>query len=277
MGESIKPIETKYRHNYNTREYQLFPEEFFSGSQVSIFFGHKFIANCMGFSFSLQEQLKPIYGYASRQFDEMAIGNRIVIGSFQLGFKEAGELNAILNEIETYKQDTNDATKYFTEGENVPAWMGSMYSPELLLGMSMTNDPNIKDTDIKVIKVYFKGDRVFYPPEIPAMLRQAEDGQYYTFVPFRFTLNAIGFPNENSRMIENGVYQFLSKDNKDNFTIDTINHTVTFNGKNIVQKDGRPLMTFDFEDRQYVHVRTLCEAAGYTVNWDASNYTVNIT
>lgn len=80
-------------------EYQLFPEAYFSGCDVVIYFGDVFVDDISRLQFTLQESVRPIYGYASRTWDVVARGARIVHGSFELAFREAGYLDTILGHI----------------------------------------------------------------------------------------------------------------------------------------------------------------------------------
>ena len=74
----------KYSPRESTREYNTFTEEYFSGADVTLYLNNEKMTQVSGLQYSIQEQLKPMYGYASRTFDEVAIGNRIVIGSFRV-------------------------------------------------------------------------------------------------------------------------------------------------------------------------------------------------
>lgn len=77
-------LTTKYVPKKDAREYSVFSEEYFSGVDVSLYLDGEKITQVNSLQYSIQEQLKPLYGYASRTFDDMAIGNRIVIGSFKV-------------------------------------------------------------------------------------------------------------------------------------------------------------------------------------------------
>jgi hypothetical protein len=76
-------------------EYQIFPEEYFSGSDVSIYFGDEWVSEVAAINFTLVQQMQPIYGYNSYTFDEMAKGSRIVQGTLRINFIEANYLKKI--------------------------------------------------------------------------------------------------------------------------------------------------------------------------------------
>jgi len=80
-------------------EYQLFPEEYFSGSDITIYMGDIWVADISRISFSLQEAVRPIYGYASYTWDEVARGSRMVQGQFVIPFKKSGYIHTVLGHI----------------------------------------------------------------------------------------------------------------------------------------------------------------------------------
>lgn len=78
-------------------EYQLFPKEYFSGSDIKIYFGNQLIDEITSLEFQLSEPVLPIYGYASYTPDAWARGSRIINGSFSINFKEAYYLYNMMN------------------------------------------------------------------------------------------------------------------------------------------------------------------------------------
>lgn len=77
----------KYIPRIQQREENLFLEEYYSGTDTKVFLNNNEQSEISYISFSLNEQLKPIYGYASRTFDDMAVGTRIVTGIFKMPIK----------------------------------------------------------------------------------------------------------------------------------------------------------------------------------------------
>lgn len=102
----------KYEPFIHTRQHNLFTEEFFSGPDVSIFFDGKEVKEISELSYNVQEQLKPIYGYDSMVFDDVAVGSRVVIGTFTV---------PISNEMAT--QDPTILTYVEEPVESLPAWV----------------------------------------------------------------------------------------------------------------------------------------------------------
>ena len=82
---------TSLTHKYIPRieqtEENLFTEEYYSSTDTKIYMDDTEQTEIAYISYSLQEQLKPLYGYASRTFDDIAIGSRIVTGAFKVPIK----------------------------------------------------------------------------------------------------------------------------------------------------------------------------------------------
>lgn len=68
-------------------EPNLFVEEYYSGTDTKIYMDNVEQTEIGYINYALQEQLKPLYGYASHTFDDVAIGNRIVTGTFKVPIK----------------------------------------------------------------------------------------------------------------------------------------------------------------------------------------------
>lgn len=80
-------------------EIMSFSKEYFSGARVQIYFGDTFIEEITSLEYTLNENITPIYGFASTTFDKMARGTRIVQGSFTINFTESGYLQTILDRL----------------------------------------------------------------------------------------------------------------------------------------------------------------------------------
>lgn len=76
-------------------------EEYFSGSQASIFIGDLWVDEIVDWQCSVGASSTPIYGYGDTFFRHAAQGRVLVQGSFTINFKEPNYLFAIL---ERYKQ-----------------------------------------------------------------------------------------------------------------------------------------------------------------------------
>ncbi|ABY46702.1 hypothetical protein [Bacillus mycoides] len=81
---------------------------YYSGTDIRIYFGDNWIDEIVEIEWTMQEQLAPIYGYASYTWDKVARGNRLVQGSFSINFKEAGYLQTVLNSLSSEMKDENE-------------------------------------------------------------------------------------------------------------------------------------------------------------------------
>ena len=130
----------KYIPRISQREENLFLEEYYSGTDTKVYLNGNEQTEISYISFSLNEQLKPIYGYTSRTFDDMAVGSRIVTGVFKMPIVNPknqdsyetvlqGQPKSTLEEIEEMNQAEEDK-------KNNTEWTETPY-PEL--------DPNEKE------------------------------------------------------------------------------------------------------------------------------------
>lgn len=120
-----KILGVNFKNNANTVEHQWFPPEYFTGSDVTIYMGDIFLSEVSMLSFTLEEKVLPIYGYASYTADEVARGSRIVTGQFAIPFTEAGYLEAILTHIGQHTTETEKVKPklaYKKAEETVPNW-----------------------------------------------------------------------------------------------------------------------------------------------------------
>lgn len=123
-GNIAAPI-TQANFVHRQTEYQVFPEEFFSGSDVTIYFGDLYVDTITGIEFTLQEQLRPIFGYADYTYSDISRGQRIVQGTFRIAFKESGYLFTILEHIAQLGDKARPALAYLETNQDVPDWHAS--------------------------------------------------------------------------------------------------------------------------------------------------------
>ena len=95
------PMTHKYIPRIPQRQENLFLEEYYSGTDTKVYINNKEQTEISYISFSMNEQLKPIYGYASRTFDDMAVGNRIVTGILKIPIKNPENQDTYETVIET--------------------------------------------------------------------------------------------------------------------------------------------------------------------------------
>lgn len=140
--EKISQVE--YTRDKNKLEYQYFPEEYFSGSDVTIYFGDTWIDEITGLEFTLHEPLKPIYGYASFTWDAISRGSRIVEGQFRIAFKEAGYLHTVLDHIAQLEDKAKPRLAYLMGGEKPSDYLAGVKENIETLLERWHGNPNAK-------------------------------------------------------------------------------------------------------------------------------------
>lgn len=105
-----------------TVNYERFPNKYFSGSNVKIYFDNVFLDEATSLSFIMAERLKPIQGYNSYTYDSVARGARIVQGQFSINFKDHDYLfslvDAVVNDTVNYERGSDMALdENFTKAE----------------------------------------------------------------------------------------------------------------------------------------------------------------
>lgn len=125
-------------HRYIPRtEYKqenLFMEEYYCSTDTKIYIDDVEHTEISQISYAVQEQLKPLYGYASRTFDDVAVGNRIVVGTIHVPIKNI-EKHSTMNDIISHSggatiQDYNDAQLELMDSID---WITGMQSNNILV------------------------------------------------------------------------------------------------------------------------------------------------
>jgi hypothetical protein len=83
----------------NEPQYNINKFSYYSGSQITVWFGDIMIDDVVSIQWSRSQNKKPIYGYASQQFDAVAKGTVIIQGNFVLNFRQSGYLSLVMYEI----------------------------------------------------------------------------------------------------------------------------------------------------------------------------------
>jgi len=109
---------TGYEYSANsTTEYQRFRNEYFTGADVRIYFGDIWVDEITNLQFTLQEQVAPIFGYASYTWDKVARGNRYIQGSFNINFKESYYLHSVLNRLSSNMKSAKSGSSGFNTNQ----------------------------------------------------------------------------------------------------------------------------------------------------------------
>lgn len=98
-----------------SNNYRHFSTNYYSGSDIRIYFGDTWVDEITSIEFTLQEQVAPIFGYASFTWDRVARGSRYIQGSFSINFKETAYLQMIMNSLSS--DIGSDNTGYFNKAE----------------------------------------------------------------------------------------------------------------------------------------------------------------
>lgn len=145
-------------------EYQRFPEEYFSGSDVNVYIGDIWVEDLTGLSFMLQEQINPVFGYQSYTWDAVSRGNRIVQGSFRIAFRESSYLHRILEHVGSLGDKARPDIAYqFGELTEKPEWLAKTKETiEELIERSNGNDISapISSHDWPVMRIGDSGPSV---------------------------------------------------------------------------------------------------------------------
>ena len=127
--------EPSYNYSYTPtvdhREANLYIEEYYSSTDTKIYMDDEEQTEIGFIQYEIQEQLKPVYGYNSRTFDDIVIGNRIVTGTFTVPIKNKGKQVFNVEPYESkYDNGVIDNSSYvynLNEEENLynTDWFGS--------------------------------------------------------------------------------------------------------------------------------------------------------
>lgn len=241
-----------YTPTVEHREPNLFREEYYSGTDTKIYFDDE-EQNEIGYiQYELQEQLKPIYGYNSRTFDDIVIGNRIVTGTFSVPIKNTAKQR--FNNIENtnnIKTKENKTEKY-NENQNKKLqdtdWFGSTAKtirsnagPEiddktvvklLALGYNIDVDHLDQNSYRKAISNFQKDKKIGVTGELNSTTTNKINEEFK-----KINADTIDLDNKNgySRMTLNDRAKKLSGDGLILETVRTDKHTLYY----VLSNDGK--------------------------------------
>lgn len=225
---------TQMTHKYipridKQREQNLFLEEYYSGTDTKVYLNNKEQTEISYISFSLNEQLKPIYGYASRTFDDMAVGSRIVTGILKMPIKNPEEQDSYetvvlgnsssstLEEIENNNQieeeiknntewlDNNNETQKPTNGEILYNEILEYQTKLKQLGYDVSESGSLTSKDIEIIKKFQKENKLlgygFFNNDTKAVIDSKLESLLMSHIDIRTMskpANVYAGPNESS-------------------------------------------------------------------------------
>lgn len=88
---------------------------YFSSIDAEIYFGDVFIDEAVSISYRIEQNQMPIYGYNSYIYDDIAIGNRIVIGEFTVNFTKTNYLYEVLSTLRALSNNGTGTLASITE------------------------------------------------------------------------------------------------------------------------------------------------------------------
>lgn len=131
-----EPNSHAYISRITQREENLIVEEYYSSTDIRIEFDGLDQTEIAYIQYAIQEQLKPIYGYASRTWDDVAVGNRIVTGMFKVPVRNPltgyNSDNPGQEDFKTwyngkgYKDESSiEFGEEYQVEKNIPDWVGA--------------------------------------------------------------------------------------------------------------------------------------------------------
>lgn len=113
QGNTISGVQenpTYMPNNFPTkdpmRDYPIYQSNYYTGGDISIYFGDTWVDEITAIQFQLNEKVAPIYGYADYLYSKLARGNRVAMGKFRVNFTEAGYLEAIIKRLRNTELDS---------------------------------------------------------------------------------------------------------------------------------------------------------------------------
>lgn len=124
---SYLPTTHYYIPRIEQREANLFMEEYYSNPDTTIYIDGTEQTEIGYISYSVQEQLKPLYGYASHTFDDMAVGNRIVTGAFKVPIRNPEAQTPFQDILDSLYNDSESNENYndVQNPKEPEEWVGS--------------------------------------------------------------------------------------------------------------------------------------------------------
>lgn len=154
---SKSPRSIAFVNRSKNREHNIYTEEFLGGADVYIYINGKRYEDITSIQYSIREQQKPIYGYSSRLFDDIATGVRIVQGMIRVPVR-----NTTYNEDISVKDpeiETVQASAFSTDAlASVPGWAYNYnFNNQNIQGrMGRAVIPNVSNSQSSIANVQSK-------------------------------------------------------------------------------------------------------------------------
>lgn len=119
---STSPKNIAYQNTGQDRDHNIYTEEFLGGADTFIYINNELYTDISAIQYTIREQQKPIYGYASRLYDDVATGIRIVQGMIKVPVRNTKTNESLTfdsaSELQTYL-----TTNGQSNGQSIPNWL----------------------------------------------------------------------------------------------------------------------------------------------------------
>lgn len=148
-------------------------KRYFSSLEAKVWFGSILIDEIVDFTYAVQQNSMPLFGYNSYTYDEMAVGSRIVNGAFVINFTEEHYVLKAMNELKNLSREqavilkeqgaiSIDEDSQFTT-DNLSLWGEQFkitveYGESVDTGSEVTSPPGITLTGVQITSVTTQND-----------------------------------------------------------------------------------------------------------------------
>lgn len=182
-----------YTPTVDHREANLYREEYYSSTDTKIYMDDEEQTEIGFIQYEIQEQLKPVYGYNSRTFDDVVIGNRIVTGTFTVPIKNKAPQVFTVEPYDGYDNSITSGNNRYNLNEETNLyntdWFGSTAR-----NIDRHNNTNIDtDTLIKLIALGYDVNTNSSTQQYQKALKEFQKNNDITAtgVPNQITKNAL--------------------------------------------------------------------------------------
>lgn len=123
---------------------------YYSGLDVSMYFGDIFMDEIVQLQFNEVEQVRPLFGYADYVFRKVSRGSRLISGAFTINFKESGYVPKILELLKdpyylNRKLSKMGSKATATSKKSTGTKTSSEISADNFAGLAISNDFTLED------------------------------------------------------------------------------------------------------------------------------------
>ena len=72
-------------------------KRYYSVIDAEVYFGNEYVEDVCDINWSIRQNVTPLFGYNSYTYDDVARGNRLIVGNFLINFTSPNYLFSILN------------------------------------------------------------------------------------------------------------------------------------------------------------------------------------